>query len=120
MLLGEQFGRRHEGRLIAVLEREQHGEERHDGLAGADVTHQQAVHPFGPRHVVEDLASRLLLVGGEFPGQAFPQLRGERLVHDKLGAALPVACQLACARQHQLQVEQFIDRQPAPAALCLG
>ena len=37
VLLGENFGRRHERHLIAVLHRDDRRQQRDDGLAGADV-----------------------------------------------------------------------------------
>ena len=69
MLLGQQLGGRHEGGLEVVLHRQQHGEQRHDGLAGPHVAHQEAVHPVGGGHVAGDLAQRALLVAGELPGK---------------------------------------------------
>ena len=56
VLLGEQLGGRHDRRLIAVLDREQRGEQRDDRLAAADVALQQAVHAAVARHVGDDLA----------------------------------------------------------------
>jgi hypothetical protein len=41
VLLGQDLGGRHERGLVAALDGEQHGEERDDGLAGADVALQQ-------------------------------------------------------------------------------
>ena len=77
MLLGQELGRRHERRLEVVLHRQQHGEQRHDGLAGPHVAHEQAVHPVGRGHVGGDLAQRALLVAGELPGKRSPQPGGE-------------------------------------------
>ena len=47
VLLGEDFGRRHDRDLIAVLDRLQRGERGDDGLAAADVALQQALHRVG-------------------------------------------------------------------------
>ena len=44
VLLGERLGRRHQRRLGARLDRAQHRVERDDGLAGADLAHQQPLH----------------------------------------------------------------------------
>ncbi len=41
MLPGKDFGRRHQRRLSAGLDRARHGKQRHHGLAGADVALQQ-------------------------------------------------------------------------------
>ena len=58
VLLGEQLGRRHDRRLIAVLDREQRGEQRDDRLAAADVALQQTLHAPIAAHVGDDLANR--------------------------------------------------------------
>ena len=44
MLLGERLGRRHQRALEAVLDRAQHRVQRDDGLARADLAHQQPLH----------------------------------------------------------------------------
>ena len=44
MLLGEELRGCHQGGLKVVLHRQQHREQGDDGLAGAHVAHQQAVH----------------------------------------------------------------------------
>ena len=44
MLAREQLGRRHERRLAAGLDHGGGGDQRHHGLAGADVALQQAQH----------------------------------------------------------------------------
>ena len=49
VLAGEDLGRRHQRRLAAGLDRGEHGEQRDQRLAGADVALQQAVHPQRPR-----------------------------------------------------------------------
>ena len=69
MLLGQELGRRHERGLEVVLHGQQHGEQRHDGLAGTDVAHEETVHPVGSGHVRGDLAEGTLLVVGQLPGQ---------------------------------------------------
>ena len=63
VLFREQLGRGHERRLMSVLERHQHREQRHDRLARADITHEQPVHPLRERHVGVDLAR------APFPGR---------------------------------------------------
>ena len=49
VLAGEDLGRGHQRRLAAGLDGGEHGEERDQGLAGADVALEQAVHPAGAR-----------------------------------------------------------------------
>ncbi len=56
MLLGEDFGRRHERGLVAGLDRLQRGERGDDRLAAADVALQQALHRLAAREVAADLA----------------------------------------------------------------
>ena len=55
MLLGQNFGRRHECDLIARLDRLQGGQRRHHGLAAADVALQQSLHWFSLGKVASDL-----------------------------------------------------------------
>ena len=56
VLLGQQLGRRHERRLVAVLDRHQRREQRDDRLAAADVALHQPMQRMRLRHVGEDLA----------------------------------------------------------------
>ena len=65
VLLGEQFGRRHDRGLVVVLDREQRGEQRDDRLAAPHVALQQAVHAQRAGHVLHDLARRAHLRAGE-------------------------------------------------------
>jgi hypothetical protein len=65
MLLGEDFGRRHQRRLVAGLDRVQHGQRRDDGLAAADIALQQALHRVRLREVGGNLAPGALLGGSE-------------------------------------------------------
>ncbi len=71
MLRGEDLGGRHERGLVAVLHGDEHGLQRDDGLAGADVALQQAAHGAGLAHVGNDLAEGALLRGGGMEGQNF-------------------------------------------------
>ena len=69
VLLGEQLRGRHERGLVAVLHREQHREERDDGLAAPDVALQQPVHAAIAHHVLHDLARHVHLGVRELVGQ---------------------------------------------------
>ena len=73
VLVGQRLGRRHQRGLAAVLDGAQHRVQRDDGLAGADLAHQQPLHRAGAREVGVDVGHRDLLVAG----------RGER---QRLGA----------------------------------
>ncbi len=67
MLLRQHLGRRHQRRLRAGLHRAQHGEQRHQRLAGADIALQQPQHAVRRGQVGVDLGQRLQLRrrGGE-------------------------------------------------------
>ena len=120
MLLGQQLGRCHERRLVLVLEGHQHRQERHHGFPRPDVAHQQPVHPFRRRHVGGDLGQRLLLIAGQRPGQRLTQPPGERGIAYLRQAALVTLGQCSRARQHELHVEQLIEREASPSEFCLG
>ncbi len=80
MLAGEDLGRRHHRGLASGLDRGEHGEEGDQGLAGADVALQQAVHPVGRGHVGSDL--------GDGAGLRACGRIGERGEHAALQAAV--------------------------------
>ncbi len=58
VLLGEHLGRREQRGLAAGVDDAEHGAQRDDGLAGADLALEQAVHRVRLREVVLDLARR--------------------------------------------------------------
>ncbi len=70
VLLGEDFGRGHDGGLMAGGDGLEHGADRDGGFAGADVALEQAIHGCGAGEVAGDLADGLLLAAGEREGQA--------------------------------------------------
>ena len=117
MLLRQQLGRRHERRLIVVLQRQQHGEERNHRLTGADVAHEEPVHPLGSSHVGGDLPEGPLLVFGQLPGQALLEPGSEvPLDGERHAAPMPLG-HGAGPDEHQLEIEQLVERQPPPALL---
>ena len=65
VLAGEDFGRRHEGGLPAGLDHGRRRQQRHHGLAGADIALQQPQHALRQRQVVDDVVERFLLRVGE-------------------------------------------------------
>ena len=69
VLLGENFSRRHERHLQAVLHRDERREQRHNRLACADITLQQAVHRRRALHVLDDLLQRAPLPFGQLERQ---------------------------------------------------
>lgn len=54
MLFGQNFGRRHNRGLCAAFNRIQHGHQRHDGFAAADVALQKPEHAVGRSLVGKD------------------------------------------------------------------
>jgi hypothetical protein len=88
MLFGQQLGRGHESRLVAVLQSEQHGKQGHDRLPGPHVAHEDPVHSFRRGHVGSDLTDGTLLIGGQLPGKRLRQTTGE-VVPDLKGYAAP-------------------------------
>ncbi len=120
VLLGQQLGRRHERRLVVVLDRQQHGEQRHHRLAGSHVAHEQSVHPLRSGHVGRDLAERLLLVLRERPREAFPEASGELALDLEGHAGAGPLGDRPRSNQHQLKVQQLVEREAPPSLLRLG
>ena len=107
VLARQDLGRGHQRRLAAGLDGGEHGEERHQGLAGADVALQQAVHPAGLGHVGGDLGDGAGLGGGRRVGE-----RGEHPVAQPAvaggGEALGAAHPGAGERERHLVGEQLV------------
>ncbi len=120
MLLGEQLGRRHEGGLKVILGGQQHGEQCHDRLARAHVAHEQPVHAVRRRHVARNLAERAMLVLGQLPRQGLAEAGGQVAPQRKCHPAPAPLGHGSRADEHELEVEQFVERQPPPALLRLG
>ena len=60
VLAGEDFGRRHQRGLAAGLDHGRGREQRHHGLAGADVALQQPHHALRSREIGDDVVDRAL------------------------------------------------------------
>ena len=73
VLLGERLGRRHEDRLHVVLDGAQDRVQRDDGLARADLAHQQALHRPRRGELLVELGDRALLVAGQCETAAAPR-----------------------------------------------
>ncbi len=119
VLLGQELGGRHEGCLEVVLRRQEHREQGYDSLARPHVAHKEAVHPIGRGHVAGDFAQGALLIGGELPGERRLEPAGEIPPE---GEGHPGALSLghgAGTNQHELQVEQLVERQTPPTRLRL-
>ena len=113
MLAGEDFGRRHEGGLPAGFDHGGGGDQRHHGLAGADIALQQPQHALRAREVGDDVVDRLLLRMGERIGQRLEDARAQAAFAGRAAAGLP-AHMGAHQRQRELAGEQFVIGQPRP------
>ena len=71
MLGGENFCRGHEACLATVVEGYEHAHQGHDGLAGADVALQQAVHLSPRADILADFAEHPFLGAGKGKWQDF-------------------------------------------------
>jgi hypothetical protein len=120
VLLGQDLGGGHQRRLVAVLHRAQHGEERHHRLPRAHVALQQPVHPPRRGHVLADLLQHLLLRAGEREGEAPVEgLHQEVLALEGDPRARRHGA-VAGERVQELQEEELLERQPPPPLLRLG
>ena len=75
MLAGEDLGRRHEGGLPAGFDHRRRGDQRHHGLAGADIALQQAQHALRAGKIGDDVVDRLLLRMGQRVRQRLHDVR---------------------------------------------
>ena len=65
MLAGQNFGRSHYARLIAIVQGDEGGHEGHDCFSATHVTLQQAVHLLAAAHIVPHLTDDALLRSSE-------------------------------------------------------
>ena len=108
VLLGQEFGGRHQGRLTAGLDRLQRRQGRHHRLARSDVALQQALHRQWPRQVGSDLGRRLLLVRCQDKGQRLTQALGEYPVLIQ-GRGTPPGMGEPQTSQAHLMGDQFLE-----------
>ncbi len=69
MLARQELGRRHQRRLRARFHGGGHGQQRHHGLAAADIALEQAKHAVGAFKVGIDLGQRASLRAGQLEGE---------------------------------------------------
>ena len=69
MLVGQDFGRRHERHLLAVLHGDQRRHERNDRFPRSDVALQEPIHRMRPLQILHDVLERLFLPAREPEGQ---------------------------------------------------
>ena len=113
MLAGEDFGRRHQGGLPPGLDHRCGREQRHHGLARADVALQQAEHALGLGEVGVDFRYRVRLRRRERIGERSGDLFREPSIAT---ARPPGQSLLVRAHQHQgeLPGQQFVIGEPRP------
>jgi len=118
MLLGEDFGWRHDRHLQAVLHRHQRRQQRDNRLAGADVPLQQPVHRLRLLQVVDDLLERLLLPVGQTEWQ-HPARRLANAIVDADRLRLLLRRGGVPPREHaHLEEKGFLEDQPALRRRC--
>ena len=113
MLAREELGRRHQRGLAFRLDDGGGGEQRHDGLARADVALQQAQHALRPSEVGDDLLDRMPLRRRQRVGQG-----GDDALAQPPVAGHPPAGRPAHMRAHhaegELARQQFVIGEPRP------
>jgi hypothetical protein len=121
VLLGERLRRSHQRRLRAGLDRAQHRVDGDDGLAGADLAHQQPLHRPVARDVAVDGGHSRPLVARRRerqrvrqPALGQPARRLERRGPRRLAA------QRAPAQERELEQQQLVEREPAATALLVA
>ncbi len=112
VLLGQDLGGRHQGRLPAVLDHDHHREEGHEGLARAHVALDEAVHGVGRAQVVRDLPDDPPLRPRQREGQD-PLHRLAGGVADLEGGALALGAHAAPAPgEAELEEQQLLEDEP--------
>ena len=89
------------------------GEQRHDGLAGADVALQQAQHALRPREIGDDVVDRALLRGRERVGQGLDHA-GAQPAFARAAASRLALAMGAQQRERELAGEQLVVGKPRP------
>ena len=113
VLLGEDFGGRHERDLLPVLHREHRREQSNDGLAGTDIALQQAVHRMGALHVVGNLLQRHALTRRQPKRQHGPERVANAIVHAR-HQRLALRFRFALAQQQaHLEAEELLEDETA-------
>ena len=120
MLLGEDFGGRHQRDLIAVLDHLQRGQRSDNGLTAADIAEQQTLHRMRLREVTADLGVGALLRFGQRERQVFYQACGKLPVWRKDGCKDRCDAFVAFAVMHahrQLLRQQFVKLDAPPSGV---
>ena len=117
VLLRQRLGRRHQRGLHPVLDRAQHGGQRHDRLARPHLAHEQPLHRALFGEIVEYLLDGAALVAGRLERQALAQPalgQLERAVEGRRGRG--GLAHGAPAQERELQQQQLVEGQPSAPA----
>jgi hypothetical protein len=122
VLLGERFRRRHQGGLLAGLERAQHRVDRDDRLAAPHLPHQQPLHGPSRGEVGVDLGACIALSGRELEGKRVEPAVNQLAWLSDLDARSRIAARAPAYRQRRLVEAELLEREPAPreVGLVLG
>ncbi len=105
--------RGHQGRLVAMLDGAQHRVERDDGLAAADLAHQQPLHRLRLGEIHVDLVDSVALVAGGREGQrVLEPARAERRRILKRAGPGAGSARGASAQERQLGEQELLEGQP--------
>ena len=113
MLAREDFGRRHQGGLLAHLGDGGGREQRHHGLARADIALQQPQHPDRLAQIVGDRGGGLLLRRRQRIGQRVDDPAAQMAVAGVALARGPAQLR-PHQRQRQLTGQEFVEGKPRP------
>ena len=111
MLLGQNFGGRHERDLVSVFHGDDGGLEGHDGLARSDVALQQSPHGEGLFHVGGDFLEHALLGRRGMEGQNLLDGLPHPIVQAERDSGLRLLL-AALEFEPQFQKEEFFKDQP--------
>ena len=115
MLPRQDFGRRHQRRLPPAFDDGCGREQRHHGLARADIALQQPQHPLGLGQIGGDVGDRARLRCRERVGQRIDEFLAQRAGPGR-GAAGGAPQMRAHQRQRELPGKQFVIGKPHPGA----
>ena len=110
MLLGQNFGRRHDAGLKTVINSNEHGHQSDERLARSHVTLQQTIHLSSRPHVVPYLVHHPFLCTCQAKGQVMMVKAVEGFAHMRENVALvffPIFS--GVAQDIQLDVKQFLE-----------
>ena len=124
VLLGQDFGGRHQRALPAGVHGQARGQGRDHGFARAHITLQQAVHGHGAGQVGGNFFAHAALGGGEAEGQHGQQLLMQRqgAIGGFLGAQYGRTQHVACAARlllRQLLGQQLLGLQALPRGVAV-